>query len=743
MYVDHHLFLWSLSVTLSLLPIFEAKAQLTPDNTLGKENSLVNSVDSLLEKIEGGAIRGSNLFHSFKEFNINNGKSVYFQNPNNIKNILTRITGNNSSRIFGTLGVNGNANLFLINPNGIIFGENAKLDMGGSFIGSTANSLKLSDGTEFNAINPSNNSILTINIPLGLQYGANPGNIEVKQGESAPELQVANSKSLALIGGNIKIDGAKLTAPSGRIDLFAVQNGEVSLVNNNGQIKPELPESIEYRDIEILNQSNIDASGNNGGTIKFRGKNITIQDSSQVTTNTLGNGSGETLDITATELFKINYSGLFADVEEEATGTGSDLILNSKRLLITDRSFISSSTYGLGDTGNFKVNAEDIQITDRSFLYALVGREARGNGGDLTVEANNLQLSGGSQIAAATSGKGTAGNMEIKANTIKLVGFDQSSDTPIKSGLFASAVRQDGQGGNLNVTANQLIISDEATINASNFFSNDPENLQGTAGTGAAGNININSPFILLENQSIITANANAGDKGNINIQSQNLQLRQQSVISTNAKNSADGGNIDIETNTLLGLENSDITANSEGSFGGRVIINANGILGTQFRQELTSQSDITATSSLGASFSGVVDINTISVDPNSGLVELPETFTDSTQKITSRCAASAGNNFVMRGRGGNPVNPNDLFNGSAAITQLFDLIPAQDIVLNYHYRNIDKSVNRRNNQIIEATGWVVDGDGNTELVAEVPQDSQQYPGFNSVSCKKLVRERG
>ncbi|MEO0688269.1 MAG: filamentous hemagglutinin, partial [Cyanobacteria bacterium J06649_11] len=297
--------------------------------------------------------------------------------------------------------------------------------MGGSFVGSTANSLKLSDGTEFNAINPSNNSILTVNVPLGLQYGANPGNIEL-QGKSVSELQVENSKSLALIGGNIKIDAGKLTAPSGGIDLLAVQNGEVSLVNSSGELKFLTEEGIDYGDIEILNKSNIDASGNHGGNINLKGKNITIKDSSQITTNTLGDGSGETLNITATELLNINYSGLFTDVEEEATGSGSDLIINSKRLLITDESFISSSTYGLGDTGNFKVNAEDIQIIDRSFLYALVGREAKGNGGDLTVETNNLQLSDGGQIAAATSGKGTAGNMDIKANTIKLVGFDQS-----------------------------------------------------------------------------------------------------------------------------------------------------------------------------------------------------------------------------------------------------------------------------------------------------------------------------
>ncbi|MEM6404905.1 MAG: filamentous hemagglutinin N-terminal domain-containing protein, partial [Cyanobacteria bacterium P01_D01_bin.116] len=121
MHHRHHILL-ALSVTLSLLPVLEVEAQLIPDNTLGKENSLVNTVDSLTNQINGGVIRGSNLFHSFKEFNINNGKSVYFSNPSAIENILTRVTGKNPSEIFGKLGVLGNANLFLINPNGIIFG---------------------------------------------------------------------------------------------------------------------------------------------------------------------------------------------------------------------------------------------------------------------------------------------------------------------------------------------------------------------------------------------------------------------------------------------------------------------------------------------------------------------------------------------------------------------------------------------------------------------------------------------
>ncbi|AFY58605.1 filamentous hemagglutinin family N-terminal domain protein [Rivularia sp. PCC 7116] len=739
---DLHYILLALSVTFLLLPVSEVEAQLIPDNTLGKENSLVNPVNSV-QRIDGGTIRGSNLFHSFQEFNIGSGKSAYFSNPGNIENILTRVTGKNSSLILGKLGVLGNANLFLINPNGIIFGENAQLDINGSFVGSTADNIKFADGREFNAVNPSANPILTINVPLGLQYKGNGGNIEVR-GTATSNLKVPDKKSLALAGGNIKFDGGKLTAPAGGIDLFAVTNGEVSLVNSNGRINLKTPLGIEYGDIEFLNASNIDASGNSGGSIQVRGRNISLKGNSIISTNTDGDGFGKTLNITATELLKISASDLFADVQDNATGTGGDLVVNSKNLIVTDGSILSSSTFGLGNSGNLTIKTINLQVDNAGRID--VTTYDFGNGGNLTIETANLQVYDGAQITAIAFGKGNAGNMEIKANLVELVGFRQSSDIPLKSGLFANALQENGQGGNLNVTANRLVIRDGATINASNFLSFDPDNLLGRAGTGAAGNIDINSPFVLLENQGIITANVNAGDKGNINIQSQNLQLRKGSVISTNAKNSADGGNINIDTNTLVALENSDIAANSEGSFGGRVIINAKGILGTQFQQQLTPQSDITATSSLGASFSGVVDINTIAVDPNSGLIELPQTLTDSSQKIKAGCDATAGNNFVVSPRGGLPQSPDDLFNGSTIYTELNDVIPIQDIASDINdrnhqnYRNRLSSVenkhkNQNKNQIVEATGWVVDGKGDVVLVAKMPQHSQKSPKINSASC--------
>lgn len=133
-----------------------AQAQVIPDQTLKNEistirNQTIKGISS--EIIEGGAIRQNNLFHSFTDFNVPQDRGVYFSNPDNITNILARITGINSSDIFGTLGVLGNANLFLINPNGISFGANANLDVRGSFVASTAERI-IFNNYEFSASNP-------------------------------------------------------------------------------------------------------------------------------------------------------------------------------------------------------------------------------------------------------------------------------------------------------------------------------------------------------------------------------------------------------------------------------------------------------------------------------------------------------------------------------------------------------------------------------------------------------------
>ncbi|WP_250126485.1 filamentous hemagglutinin N-terminal domain-containing protein [Chroococcidiopsis sp. CCMEE 29] len=137
-------------------------AQIAPDTTLGSENSTVTSTGAV-DTINGGATRGANLFHSFREFNVEEGRAAIFTNPAGIENILTRVTGAKLSNILGTLGVAGNANLFLINPNGIIFGANARLDVGGSFFATTAHAISFGEQGVFSATNPSNPGLLTVN----------------------------------------------------------------------------------------------------------------------------------------------------------------------------------------------------------------------------------------------------------------------------------------------------------------------------------------------------------------------------------------------------------------------------------------------------------------------------------------------------------------------------------------------------------------------------------------------------
>ena len=210
-----------------------AHAQITPDGTLGSEqSSLTPNVPigtTSGDLIEGGAQRGSNLFHSFREFNVNDGQRVYFANPVDVQNILTRVTGGQASNILGTLGVDGSANLFLLNPNGIIFGQNAQLDLRGSFVGTTANTIGFGDQGFFSATNPNSPPLLTVNpsallftqlqAPAGITNqsiapaGINPN------GDDTTGLRTADGKSLLLVGGNVNSDGGRLRAYGGRIEL--------------------------------------------------------------------------------------------------------------------------------------------------------------------------------------------------------------------------------------------------------------------------------------------------------------------------------------------------------------------------------------------------------------------------------------------------------------------------------------------------------------------------------------------
>ncbi len=252
-------------------------AQIVPDQSLGPESTIVTPKVNLnglsIDRIDGGAKRGVNLFHSFQKFSVGEGNRVYFANPSGVDNIFSRVTGTEFSHILGTLGVLGNANLFLLNPNGIIFGPNARLDVRGSFLASTANSLKFSDGTLFSTENPTAPPLLTINMPLGLQFGTQkPAGIV-----NAGQLNVPEGQNLSLLGGTVVSTG-QLAAPGGQLTVASVLGGSEVQLSSSG-----LPLSISpiaNPQLSTTHPPSLSQMLNDAGGVSTLG--ITLTDSGEV-----------------------------------------------------------------------------------------------------------------------------------------------------------------------------------------------------------------------------------------------------------------------------------------------------------------------------------------------------------------------------------------------------------------------------------------------------------------------------
>jgi filamentous hemagglutinin family protein len=268
-------------------------AQITPDSTIPILSTVkpdtIRGIPS--DRIGGGTPRGGNLFHSFSDFNVSAGRGAYFENPAGIQNIFSRVTGSNSqSSILGTLGVIqegssdtlGTANLFFINPNGIVFGRNARLDVQGSFVGTTANAIAFGDKGFFSATNPEAPSqLLTINPSALLFNQVNAVTIENRSvapnlsGLSNNGLQVPDRRSLLLVGGNVVLDGGGLYTMGGRIEIGGLASaGTVGLGVDGDNLDLTFPGDANRANISLLNAARIDTTGLGGGTIQ--GERVTL-----------------------------------------------------------------------------------------------------------------------------------------------------------------------------------------------------------------------------------------------------------------------------------------------------------------------------------------------------------------------------------------------------------------------------------------------------------------------------------
>jgi filamentous hemagglutinin family protein len=670
-------------------------AQILPDRSLPNNSAIDRNGD--LIKIDGGTTSGRNLFHSFERFSVGDGQTAHFNNASNIQNIFSRVTGSSISNIDGILRANGTANVFFLNPNGIIFGENARLDIGGSFLGTTADSIVFADGFEFSASDTDAPPLLTVEVPIGLGFGSNPGSIEVRDrghqliadflGSSPTSdinnpqgLQAQQEKTIALVGGEIIFEGGIVSANNGQIEIGAVNSGSVALTQNDRGWTFNYEKISAFQDIRLSQQSLVEAYGDKRNTIQIQGRNLSLTDGSIVFLQNQGIFSDNILTVRASDL--IGISGLNSNrtvassfrTENINSGEGGDIFLSTRQLLLEEWGGIGTVTYNLGNAGNLNLNAlENITLTGvltqvpSVAIYSLANGQGQGGniylstrnlnltqlgfvgttagagkGGNVEVSTQNLLISNGSNVGSATFGEEDAGNISINASdSIELIGSSPSSvisSSTIQANRFPQVIS--GNSGNVIINTPKINITDGASITVRND------------GTGNAGSLSINAPSITLDNTASITAATASGEGGNITIDSSDIRLNNQSTITATAGGTGNGGDVTINTDTLAALDNSDITANAFRGNGGNILINAQGVF-------FAPDSDVTATSQLG--IDGTVTINTPDSDVRRDLEAQPTSELNTEEIIASSCLSQQNaqrGSFVNTGNGSLPISP-------------------------------------------------------------------------------------
>lgn len=746
----------------SILTSDISSAQITPDTTLGNQSSRVTTGVNIkgheTDLIEGGVQRGSSLFHSFTEFNVNNGQRVYFDNPTGIADIFSRVTGSNASHILGTLGVNGAANLYLLNSNGIIFGTNAKLDIQGSLFATTANSFQFPDGSEFSATNPQAPPLLTMSVPVGVQYGLQQTASITNQGN------LVTGKNLTLNAGSLDLQG-KLEA-GGDISL----NSQQGTIDINGEIISTTPNGIAG-DVTIQAVGDIHIFKN----IKASSNSDIITNNDQKRYNNIAiNSTGGSIYLNGSQL----------NVTNSGSGFAGDIMINANdQISILNGSKISSNGnmgrifIGVGDSN--KITPKRVNI-DNSGLN-VDNYSSDGNTGSITIYSfeeisikNSYILSGRGSIASSRNDDGSGANGgTVSIESQGLVSLDS---LVILADVFSSD--QNGTGGDINISARSLIIKNgskldtstsgtgnagDVTITASDSVllenSQISSSLSGMA-TGKGGNINIETSFLTADKGIIEAQSPGKGDGGDINITTLNLWLRRQSKISTTAGAEGLGGNggsirIDAKGGFIVAVpsEDSNIVANAFGGNGGKINISANRTLGFQNRGKLSPNelnaiitngtSEISASSDYGED--GEVAIETLSIDPTQGLVELPTQLVDPSRLIAQGCGspnnrvAKGQSEFVITGRGGLPPSPDDTFKSGVSLPE-WVVNDTKSISNNSENRtvkemNLQQLSSNISTPLVEAVGMVRSVNRDIVLTTQPTVTTPLQSGLSSQVC--------
>ncbi|AFZ17854.1 two-partner secretion domain-containing protein [Allocoleopsis franciscana] len=555
-----------------------ALAQITPDTMLGTESSVVTPNINIRglpgDRIDGGAVRGANLFHSFQEFNVGEGQRVYFANPTGIENILSRITGNNLSNILGTLGVDGGANLFLLNPNGIIFGAGAKLDISGSFLASTANSVVFNNGYQFSATNPEAPPLLTVSVPLGVQYGSNQ-----------PRATITNSGILAV--------GQNFTLNAGNLDLQGlVQAGKDLTLQAQDTVKIRdsainpfiaaagnqlLVQGNETVDIFALNHAN--SGFFSSGDMVLRSPNSVMGDAHYTTG---GNFRIERLDGSLGNLWSPGDPVIRATGNVSFTNyTGASLhIFAGGSVNITGRVTITGidATNFINETVTLSDQTTELSVngSTRPTLDIRAGTLAVGNPVNVCVGCPLFQPTSLTFLNTPLTADITINEIVInRPDGLVFLTNQYQPNSALAGNIQVTGIFADDSNGSFIGKGSDVVIDSRGNITL-------PEDgrIQTNSGTGNAGNVTLfaNGSFFMNPGSQIQAVTFGQGNSGNVTIKVGDAVINSGigTVIYTNvgSDTGANAGDINIQAGSLSLIDGAQLQAIGGQGNAGNVIIN-------------------------------------------------------------------------------------------------------------------------------------------------------------------------
>ncbi|NEU74304.1 filamentous hemagglutinin N-terminal domain-containing protein [Hassallia byssoidea VB512170] len=626
---------WIVSVSFCCLSVTQptqAQQEIVPDTTLPINSNVELKGNTF--NITGGTQAGSNLFHSFQQFSVPTGGTAFFYNAVDIQNIISRVTGGSISNIDGLIRANG-TNLFLINPNGIVFGPNASLNVGGSFVASTASSLKFADGFEFSATAPQTTPLLTISVPIGLQFPANPGSIQ----NQSTGLQVKPGKTLALVGGDVNLDGGVLTARNGRVELGGLATtGTVGLNIDDNNFRLSFPDGVARANVS-LNQATVDVTADEGGgSIAVNARNLDILGGSNLVAgiNLTGTQAGDiTLNATdKTTIADSSVSNDVGDILSQPIGNSGTININTGSLSLNNAQ-VSSSTYGVGNAGGVFVQANNSVDIANSSISSDVNSQAEGNTGGVNIKAGSFSLTDDANLTASISGKGNTPGVSLQAN----------NSVDIANSFIYTGVDNDGvgSGGDINIRAGKISLTNNSTLDTT------------ISGQGRAGNVIFDAQNTVSFDKSFIASDTDGlGNSGIINIKARALSLRNGAEILSRALGENNGGSIQINAsevnisgvNPEQGNLISGLITSSEGNAtgkGGDISINADKLS--------VSDGGVVSARSGSAGSGGNINVDTNTLD-----------LTGGGQLLTSAFSSGSAGNITVNAKervsisGSNPI---------------------------------------------------------------------------------------